>query len=107
MGETALPYRRLQGGRLAVRLGCLALVLLELAGCESLEETRPERGPPDASAPPPMRGPDYVPDTAIQPGGPLRKDHAHRQYFDQRAKRYYYFDVKTARYYWEDGTPKY
>jgi hypothetical protein len=30
-----------------------------------------------------------------------------RQYYDQRAGRYYYYDPGSGRYYWEDGTPRY
>ena len=31
---------------------------------------------------------------------------SHRQYYDERAGRYYYFDSATGRYYWEDGSPR-
>lgn len=31
----------------------------------------------------------------------------HRQYYDEKAGRYYYYDSATARYYWEDGSPRY
>lgn len=30
----------------------------------------------------------------------------HRQYYDERAGRYYYYDSATGRYYWEDGSPR-
>lgn len=30
----------------------------------------------------------------------------HRQYFDQRHKRYYYYDPARRAYFWEDGAPK-
>ena len=30
----------------------------------------------------------------------------HRQYYDERAGRYYYRDSQTGRYYWEDGSPR-
>jgi YmgG-like glycine-zipper protein len=30
-----------------------------------------------------------------------------RQYYDERAGRYYFFDRATGRYYWEDGSPRY
>ena len=30
----------------------------------------------------------------------------HRQYYDEKAGRYYYFDSATGRYFWEDGTPR-
>jgi uncharacterized protein YcfJ len=30
----------------------------------------------------------------------------HRQYYDERAQRYYYYDPATGRYFWEDGTPR-
>jgi phage tail tape-measure protein len=30
-----------------------------------------------------------------------------RQYYDERAGRYYYYDPATGRYYWDDGTPRY
>jgi hypothetical protein len=29
-----------------------------------------------------------------------------RQFYDQRAGRYYYYDQGSGRYYWEDGTPR-
>lgn len=29
-----------------------------------------------------------------------------RQYFDERAGRYYYYDPGTGRYYWENGAPR-
>jgi phage tail tape-measure protein len=32
---------------------------------------------------------------------------ARRQYYDERAGRYYYYDSGSGRYYWEDGTPRY
>src|ERR1051325_11337339 len=28
----------------------------------------------------------------------------HKQYYDERAQRYYYYDPATGRYFWEDGT---
>jgi uncharacterized protein YcfJ len=30
----------------------------------------------------------------------------HRQYYDERAGRYYYYDAATGRYFWEDGSPR-
>ncbi len=30
-----------------------------------------------------------------------------RQYYDQRAGRYYYYDQRTGRYFWENGQPRY
>jgi hypothetical protein len=30
-----------------------------------------------------------------------------RQYYDERAARYYYFDPQTGRYYWENGDPRF
>ena len=29
-----------------------------------------------------------------------------RQYYDERAGRYYYYDSANGRYFWEDGTPR-
>jgi uncharacterized protein YcfJ len=29
-----------------------------------------------------------------------------RQYYDERAQRYYYYDPRTQRYYWENGDPR-
>lgn len=29
-----------------------------------------------------------------------------RQYFDEKAGRYYYFDPKRGAYFWEDGRPR-
>ena len=29
-----------------------------------------------------------------------------RQYYDDRAGRYYFYDPDTGRYYWENGTPR-
>ena len=31
---------------------------------------------------------------------------ARRQYYDERAGRYYYYDSATGRYFWEDGSPR-
>lgn len=30
-----------------------------------------------------------------------------RQYYDEKAGRYYYRDSQNGRYYWEDGSPRY
>lgn len=30
-----------------------------------------------------------------------------RQYYDERAGRYYYYDKSSGRYYWENGQPRY
>ena len=30
-----------------------------------------------------------------------------RQYYDERAGRYYFYDSASQRYYWEDGQPRY
>jgi len=30
-----------------------------------------------------------------------------RQYYDERAGRYYYYDPASGRYFWEDGSPRY
>lgn len=30
-----------------------------------------------------------------------------RQYYDERAGRYYYYDPGNGRYYWENGSPRY
>ena len=30
-----------------------------------------------------------------------------RQYYDERAGRYYYYDSRSGRYYWENGSPRY
>lgn len=29
-----------------------------------------------------------------------------RQFYDERAGRYYYYDPSNRRYYWEDGSPR-
>ena len=29
-----------------------------------------------------------------------------RQYYDERAGRYYYYDSASGRYYWENGSPR-
>jgi phage tail tape-measure protein len=39
-------------------------------------------------------------------GGCGAKAAGHRQYYDERAQRYYYYDSATGRYYWEDGSPR-
>ena len=31
----------------------------------------------------------------------------HKQYYDQRAGRYYYYDSRDGRYYWDNGEPRY
>ncbi|MFN3514969.1 MAG: hypothetical protein ACK41C_18125 [Phenylobacterium sp.] len=35
-----------------------------------------------------------------------RYDGNRRQYYDERARRYYYYDSRTGRYFWEDGSPR-
>jgi hypothetical protein len=30
-----------------------------------------------------------------------------RQYYDERAGKYYYYDKSNGRYYWENGQPRY
>ena len=40
-------------------------------------------------------------------GGPGCPPSDRRQYYDQRAARYYYFDPQTGRYYWENGDPRF
>ncbi len=30
-----------------------------------------------------------------------------RQYYDERAGRYYFYDPSSQRYYWENGQPRY
>jgi uncharacterized protein YcfJ len=39
-------------------------------------------------------------------GGCNGAANSHRQYYDERAQRYYYYDSATGRYYWEDGSPR-
>ena len=39
-------------------------------------------------------------------GGCGASSGAHRQYYDERAGRYYYYDSATGRYFWEDGSPR-
>jgi uncharacterized membrane protein len=39
-------------------------------------------------------------------GGCGRGANNHRQYYDERAGRYYYYDSATGRYFWEDGSPR-
>ncbi|MDB5422708.1 MAG: 17 kDa surface antigen, partial [Phenylobacterium sp.] len=41
-----------------------------------------------------------------QDGGCGASAPSHRQYYDERAGRYYYYDSASGRYYWEDGTPR-
>jgi len=41
-------------------------------------------------------------DGAIRAATPNR-----RQYYDERAGRYYYYDSASGRYYWENGDPRY
>ena len=31
---------------------------------------------------------------------------SHRQYYDERAGRYYYYDSASGRYFWENGQPR-
>jgi hypothetical protein len=40
-------------------------------------------------------------------GGCGAQTPSRRQYYDERAGRYYYYDSATGRYYWEDGSPRY
>ena len=39
--------------------------------------------------------------------GGCNGDGGHRQYYDQRAGRYYYYDTRSGRYYWDNGEPRY
>jgi hypothetical protein len=39
-------------------------------------------------------------------GGCGARAGGHRQYYDERAGRYYYYDSATGRYFWEDGSPR-
>jgi hypothetical protein len=39
-------------------------------------------------------------------GGCGAKAPGHRQYYDEKAGRYYYYDSATGRYFWEDGSPR-
>jgi len=47
-----------------------------------------------------------MPSIGPSPTGVQRFSAAHRQYYDQRRKRYYYFDPSRRAYFWEDGSPK-
>lgn len=40
-------------------------------------------------------------------GGCGSNANSRRQYYDERAGRYYYYDSANGRYYWEDGSPRY
>ncbi len=40
-------------------------------------------------------------------GGCGATDTNRRQYYDERAGRYYYYDSRSGRSYWEDGAPRY
>lgn len=70
-------------------LWAASILVLAVAGCASIGETSRTRPSDPADHPAVHDAPNA------------------RQYYDQRAGRYYYFDPKRARYYWEDGTPKY
>lgn len=37
---------------------------------------------------------------------PDRQGVNRRQYYDERAGRYYFYDPSTGRYYWENGQPR-
>lgn len=65
----------------------------------------PPPPPPASGQPIPMERPAESRPVAQQ-AAPTRVITAHRQYFDQRRKRYYYFDPARRAYFWEDGSPK-
>ena len=66
---------------------------LLLAACATTPATQPNSALPASTG------------VTAPPGRPVVP--AHRQYFDQRTRRYYYFDSKAKAYFWEDGSPRY
>ena len=42
-----------------------------------------------------------------QDGGCGAQEPNRRQYYDERAGRYYFYDPQSQRYYWEAGQPRY
>lgn len=101
------------------RLALVAAPALIVSGCAGFGGHR-ERIPPPPPPPPPgyqisPSGTVTAPSSpgsqgAAGPGAPAkvgaRLASSHRQYFDQRHRRYYYYDPSRHAYFWEDGTPK-
>jgi len=83
------------------RLAPLALVFVAaaIAGCTTVSKFREGRDltPAKTEARPKDCG----------KGGPGCPPVDRRQYYDQRAGKYYYFDPQTGRYYWENGDPRF
>jgi hypothetical protein len=81
------------GACLEVSLRILPALLIaaSLAGCASV---------PPPPPPPPGESMRSAPATSARPGV------NRRQYFDEKAGRYYYFDSNRGAYFWEDGRPR-
>lgn len=113
--------RRLTAGGLATsQAAMIGALALALAGCSTLRPHEQRVPPPP---PPPPAGYRIAPDGAVvTPPSPAaagasvsegalvhatsRSAASHRQYFDQRHKRYYFYDPARRAYFWEDGSPK-
>ncbi len=98
----------------AHRITTLALcaAMTGLGACSTLRSSDVRIPPPP---PPPSSMESRVSGTPVAPALPKgcvdqkcarRALAMHRQYFDQRHKRYYYYDPSRRAYFWEDGAPK-
>lgn len=99
------------------RILAYAGLALIVAGCAEQRRPLETHIPPPPPAPsaystapvrPVARPPEPAASAPARPSAsaPARVVSAHRQYYDQRRKRYYYFDPARRAYFWEDGTPK-
>ncbi len=90
------------------RIWAVAGLALLVSGCASGMHSHRM-----AQTPPPPPPPSTVPTGSAVAGATTAQAApahtggiGHRQYFDQRRKRYYFYDPARRAYFWEDGTPK-
>ena len=103
-----------KGWTRAVRILLISAGLAGLGACTTIHRIDPfKSAAPQSSVAAPHPAPSAVQSSPLAlPKGcadekcAKRAVAAHRQYFDQRHKRYYFYDPARRAYYWEDGTPK-
>lgn len=109
---STLAEHAAKGGDWRLAVACAGLASLAACSTARMGETRI---PPPPPPPPPALEPHTAPTPAPSAATPkgcadekcVRKVSAmHRQYYDQRHKRYYYYDPARRAYFWEDGAPK-
>jgi hypothetical protein len=90
-----------------ITAGCLTLAACGVSAPFSPAPKLPPRPASGSVAPPAVSDrPVAVPLDAPPPTPPDVGTRRHRQYFDQKRRRFYYFDPVLKRYFWEDGTPR-